>query len=150
MQSTGHTSTQALSFTLIQGSAMMYAITASCDWHGILVGDRRWAENPRSCINLPQRCQAFTGRSERAQLRVERVAQRVAEEIEGEHGEADGEAGKDGHPRRRLREVHRRAAEHEAPRRGGLLDAEPEKGERGFEEDGLAEERGEHDQVRRH
>jgi hypothetical protein len=30
MQSTGQTSTQALSFTLMQGSAMIYAIPASC------------------------------------------------------------------------------------------------------------------------
>src|SRR5262252_1386627 len=100
MQSTGQTSTQALSFTLMQGSAMMYAITASCERHSIDDG----RQNPRSCTNLLLRCQAFTRRSERAQLRVERVAQRIAEEIEGEDGEADGEAGKDSHPRRRFRE----------------------------------------------
>jgi len=30
----------------MQGSAMMYAITASCERHGVLVGDRRRAAKP--------------------------------------------------------------------------------------------------------
>src|SRR5215468_3663729 len=52
MQSTGQTSTQALSFTLMQGSAMMYAITASCERHGVLVGDRRRAAKPTYLYQL--------------------------------------------------------------------------------------------------
>src|SRR5262249_42415724 len=109
MQSTGHTSTQALSFTLIQGSAMIYAITASSDRHGLVAGGRGGADTPRSCITLPLRWHAVPGRQEAAGVRAERGGQRVAEEIEGDPGEADGGVGKDSHPRRRFREVDRRA-----------------------------------------
>src|SRR5215813_14971074 len=127
MQSTGQTSTQALSFTLMQGSAMIYAITASCEPHGLpRRRSARGAQNLRSCINLPRRCQAVWADSERPELGVERVAERIAEKIEGEYGQTDGEPREHGHPGRRLGEVHGRAAQHEPPRRGRLLHPEAE------------------------
>src|SRR5438445_116256 len=80
-----------------------------------------------------------------AQPRIERVAQRIAEEVEPEHGEADGDARCDREPRRALEELHARAAEHETPRRRRLEHAEAEERQRRLEQDRLAEERGHHD-----
>ena len=74
-----------------------------------------------------------------AQARVERVAQRVAEEVESEYAEADREAREDRHPGRGFGELHRGAAQHQSPGRGRLLHAQAEEGERGLEQDRLAE-----------
>ena len=48
-----------------------------------------------------------TSRDDRSalQFRIEPVAQAVAEQVEGEHGERDGDAGEHDHPRRGLVEV---------------------------------------------
>src|SRR5881397_1065144 len=129
MQSTGQTSTQALSLTLMQGSAITYAIPASLvnpllgnvsDWcsrranshiltnlsggcqaalpgHTLSKRDRRLSPAPRAPPAI----------SERPQLRIERVPERIAEEVEGEDRQADRESRKDRHPRRRFGEVHR-------------------------------------------
>src|SRR4030095_9528320 len=123
MQSTGQTSTQSLSLTLMQGSAITYAIPAS--WMTSCAGNRRRFVGFRRgktdvVVSIaPQTVKRF-GHLEGTQLRVERVAQRIAEEVEREDGEADRKPGEDGHPRRRLRELHRRAPPHEPPRRRRL------------------------------
>src|SRR5581483_6137829 len=49
---------------------------------------------------------------------VEPVAQAVAEQVEGEHGQADRDAGEQDHPRRLAIEVGGIAAQHQAPGRG--------------------------------
>src|SRR5437773_5026650 len=135
MQSTGQTSTQALSLTLMQGSAITYAIPASLVnpllgngsiWCSARAGSKlthcyqlvrqvsrcplghtplRWAlsriRRTRARAEGPYpRC------SERAQLRIERVPERIAEQVEGEDRQADREAREEPHPRRRLRKVH--------------------------------------------
>src|SRR5262245_23525826 len=65
---------------------------------------------------------------------IEIVAQAVAEQVEGEHREADGGAREQDHPRRLAIEVGGVAREHQAPGRGRLGHAEPEKGERGLQQ----------------
>ncbi len=59
-----------------------------------------------------------------AQLRVEGVPQRVAEEAEAEHREADRHAGEEADPRRLLGVGGRGAGQHQAPGRRGLGRAE--------------------------
>src|SRR4030095_8349036 len=153
MQSTGQTSTQALSLTLMQGSAITYAIPAS--WMTGCAGNRRGFAGFRRgqadvvVSMIPHTVKRF-GPLERAQLWVERVAHRIPEEIEREDGEADREPREDGHPGRGLREFDRRPPPHEPPRRRRLLPPPPHETQRGFEEDRLAQEGGEEDQVRRH
>ena len=85
----------------------------------------------------------------RAQLRVERVAQAVAEQVEAEHGEGDREPRKHCEPRRQI-EPGLRVRQHPSPRDQRRLGAEAEIGERGFGEDGDGElDRRLHDQRRR-
>src|SRR5215831_16501179 len=74
-----------------------------------------------------------------SQLGVPRVAERVAEQIEAEHGETDGQARKDREPRRLLHERAAGAAQHEPPGRRGRLGTEPEEAERGLNQNGVAE-----------
>src|SRR5882724_12918636 len=50
------------------------------------------------------------------QARVGDVSNRIAEEIQPEHGQADGESGKEYHPGRGLQRLYSRR-EHPAPRR---------------------------------
>src|SRR2546428_6954251 len=126
MQSTGQTSTQALSLTLMHGSAIIYGI-------GIPLSDARPLRSDQMiCTGLHASCQVFRilTAGYRASLGpqpgVERVAQRIAEQIEGEDGEADREPGEDRHPRRRLGELDGGAAEHQAPRRRRLRHAQAE------------------------
>ena len=57
--------------------------------------------------------------------------------------------GKQDHPRRLVEEVGRIAGQHQAPGGGRLGDAEAEEGERGFRQDRLRDEGGEHDQIGR-
>src|SRR3989337_1969035 len=112
MQSTGQTSTHALSLTLMHGSAIMYGIQASrcvrirwvwSDQRFLYPNHRRLSSFPRS--SAPPRRLASLG----AKARVEGVAQGVAEEVEGEDGEADREPWKDRHPGRPLSELDGRA-----------------------------------------
>src|SRR5215510_4060321 len=153
MQSTGQTSTQALSLTMMQGSAITYAIPAS--WMPGCAGNRRRFVGFRRgktdvVVSMSPHTVKRFGPLKGAQFRVERVAQRVAEEVEREYRQADREPGEDGHPGRRLRKLHRRAPQHEPPRCRRLLHAETEEGQRRLEENRLAEEGGEKDEVRRH
>src|ERR1700682_4707915 len=92
-------------------------------------------ESQRVYTNLHTGCQA----SERAELRIERIPQRIAEEVEGEDGQADRDAWEDAHPRRGLGNLDGRAPQHQSPGRRGLLDAQAQKGQRGLEQDRLAE-----------
>src|SRR5213594_3028545 len=170
MQSTGHASTHALSFTLMHGSAMMYGIEASqfsaspaacsgrlnpwictriaaaCQALGVAARSARLASSGRPLRDAVARTLAQARRLLRAQAWVERVAQRVAEEVEREDRETDREPGEDRHPRRRLGELDGGSAQHEPPRGRRLRHPEAEKGERRLEEDCLPEVRGEHDQ----
>src|SRR6267378_3251076 len=66
-----------------------------------------------------------------AQARVQDVSQRVAEHVEAEDGEGNGQAGEDGHPGRALHVGAPGAREHGAPRGSRGRDAEPEEGQRG-------------------
>src|SRR6267143_2661356 len=109
MQSTGQTSTQALSFTLMQGSAMIYGIRASRAVSSIWSDHALLTRRPY-CVKQTGRLPPWRG-SLGPQPGIERVAQRIAEEIEREHGEADGQAREDGHPRRGLRELDGRATQ---------------------------------------
>src|SRR5207249_4840366 len=169
MQSTGQTSTQALSLTLMQGSAITYAIPASLVnpllgngsiWCSARAGSKltysyqlvRWVSRRplghtlsrggpcRGLAELSREPRPLPATSERAQLRIERVPERIAEQVEGEDRQADREAREEPHPRRRLREVHRRSAQHQPPRGRRFLHAEAEEGEGRLEQDGLAEE----------
>src|SRR5205085_3382553 len=74
-----------------------------------------------------------------AELRVPGVTERVAEQVEREHGQADREAGEDREPRRLLHERAARAAQHESPRRRGRLRPDTEEAQRGLDEDRVAE-----------
>src|SRR3989442_6547296 len=58
------------------------------------------------------------------ELWIERVPQRVAQHVEGQHRETDREAWRDRHPWCTLHEFHRGAAEHQSPRRRGFGNAE--------------------------
>src|SRR5439155_9879741 len=154
MQSTGHTSTHALSFTLMHGSAIMYGIKAS--QFGVSAAACSGWLNPWICTRIAAACQALAARDAvrplrdavartralarrllRAQAWVERIAQRVAEEVEREDRETDREPGEDRHPRRRLGELDGGSAQHEPPRGRRLRHPEAEKGERRLEEDCL-------------
>src|ERR671918_3193125 len=78
--------------------------------HGVKATARRFARRASASM-LPRERVEAAARARRwslaALLRsepwIERVAQRVAEEIEREHGQADGQPREHGHPRRRLR-----------------------------------------------
>src|SRR5690242_17621267 len=78
---------------------------------------RAMARNISPCRALPNPL--------RLELGVEPVAQRIAEQVEGEDGERDGEAREEDHPRRLAVEIRGVARQHEAPGRLGLGDAEP-------------------------
>src|SRR5512146_1368354 len=69
-----------------------------------------------------------------AQPRVEPVPQVVPEEIDGEHGEEDGEPGKGGDPPRAA-EVEPTTVEHPPPRHDVRLHAQTEEGQGGLEDD---------------
>src|SRR2546427_4099410 len=59
MQSTGHTSTHALSFTLMHGSAIMYGIEAS-QFSESAAACSDWL-NPWICTRIAAACQALGG-----------------------------------------------------------------------------------------
>src|SRR5712691_11425651 len=71
----------------------------------------------------------------RLQARIERITQPVANQVEAEDRQEDGEARERAEPRGLL-EVAAALGQHDSPRRGRRLRAEAEKRERGFDEDG--------------
>src|SRR5437660_4828720 len=85
------------------------------------------------------------------ELRIPRVPKRITEEVEAQHGQADGEAGEDREPRRLLHERPPGARQHQAPRRRRRLRTDPQELERGLDQDRFAEpDRGDDEDRRRH
>src|SRR5207247_7806799 len=83
-----------------------------------------------------------------AQARVEGVADRVAEDVRGEHRQEDARPGQEDQPRR-VDEVLLRVAEHVPPARRGRVDAEAEVVQRGLGQDHAAHaQAGGHDEHR--
>src|SRR5262249_16134726 len=74
-----------------------------------------------------------------ARARVEHVAEPVAEQIEADHRDHDGEAGKDRDVRSHPEEIAR-LAQHRPPLRGGRLSPQAEEAQVGGGEDGRGEE----------
>src|SRR5580692_5037681 len=71
----------------------------------------------------------------KARTRIEVIAQRVADEVECEHGEHDREGGKE-HEMRRVEQMSAAVVEHGAPAGGGRRHAKSEKTHGGFGENG--------------
>src|SRR3989442_16040129 len=70
-----------------------------------------------------------------AEPRIEQVAEGVAHQVEGQHGQHDGEPGERGDPRAAL-DVLAALAQDVTPARRGRWDAEPEEGQAGLGADG--------------
>src|SRR5215468_12434197 len=70
-----------------------------------------------------------------AETRVQHVAEGVAEHVEAEHGQRDGQAWVDRHPRCLREERAPGTGEHGAPRRIRRRDTEAQEGERRLRED---------------
>src|SRR5580658_3237655 len=66
---------------------------------------------------------------------IEIIAQSIADEVEAQHGQHDGERGKQ-HQMRRVEQMSAAVVEHGSPGRGWRRDAETEKAHGGFGEDG--------------
>src|SRR5262245_1616844 len=82
-----------------------------------------------------------------AQARIERVTERVPEQVRAEHGEADRQPREEHEPGGLLRVLGRRHRQHATPRRVRLGHAHAEERERGLHEDGAPElRRGEDDE----
>ena len=97
--------------------------------------DRRARSRTRSPVSEPR-------------VRVGKIAQAVAEEIEAEHQQRDREPGKDRQVRR-VEQVRAAAVQHRPPARRRRLHAEPEKTQRRFADDRAGHaERGLHDDRR--
>src|SRR5205085_5647282 len=80
--------------------------------------------------------------------RIEPIAKSVAEEIESEHEQRDGETRKDREVRR-VEDMGASSVQHRAPARCGRLNAKTEEAQRGFTDDRTRHsERGLHDQRR--
>src|SRR5215470_18709441 len=97
---------------------------------------------------------ALTGQPVRAalpipQARIQEIPKRVAEHVEGEHDNADGETGENGEVWRRLEVAPTFAAQHTAPRRGRRGRAETQKAQRGLDDDRVAEPHGRDHENRR-
>src|SRR5437660_6735806 len=73
------------------------------------------------------------------ELRIPRVPKRITEEVEAQHGQADGEAGEDREPRRLLHEGAAGAREHQAPRRRRRLRADAQERQGRLDQDRVAE-----------
>ncbi len=81
---------------------------------------------------------------------VEEVPQAVAEQVEGEHGQADGDAPGRGSAKGLTVKVRRVARQHQTPGGGRFLHAKTEERQRGFRQDRLGNEGRQHDEVGRH
>src|SRR5882672_932834 len=100
-----------------------------------------WSET-----RLPTCRSALGPSSAPLELRVERVAEAVADEVDGEHRGQDGKAGEGDHPPG-AQDEFARIGERRAPFRSGRLRAEPEEAERRCAEDGIRKGEGAlHDQ----
>src|SRR5438034_1986254 len=72
------------------------------------------------------------------QARVGDISDRISEEVQPKYGQADGESGKEYHPRRGLQRLYSRG-EHPAPR--GLVGRRPrpDEAQRGLHHDGVGD-----------
>src|SRR4029450_5828800 len=103
------------------------------------------AYSGRSAIAISPRETRAEARS--SQPGLEHIAQRVAQQVESQHDDEDGEAGEDPRPRP-LRDVSLRGGrEHPAPAGDVRRDADAEEAQRRLEDDGEAEIVGGQDQV---
>src|SRR5260370_15796509 len=90
---------------------------------------------------LPSMASSFekiATRSAIAQLGIQGIAERVAEQAEAEDCERDGETGKDRDPRRRRGVFLGAALQHQAPGPGRLLPPQPALGHHALRQDRLA------------
>src|SRR5688500_6638109 len=83
---------------------------------------------------LPIRSSGTNAMSADLRARVERVAQPVADDVEGQHREHDGGAGKERDPRRQRQELLA-LVQDRSPRRQRRLHADPEVRQRRLEQD---------------
>src|SRR3989304_1942623 len=67
--------------------------------------------------------------------RVQHVPQGVAQEVEAQHGQADGDPGEDGHPGGNLEKGAGRTAKHASPRRSGWRDPKTQEAQGGLHQD---------------
>jgi hypothetical protein len=84
------------------------------------------------------------------QLGIQRISQRVAEQIEAEHGKADGETREDRHPRRAFGIFLRTPAQHEAPSGRRLLHAQAKVRQGRLDQDRLTDGCRHDDEIGRH
>lgn len=70
-------------------------------------------------------------------MRIEKVAQAVAQQVEGQRGEAQGQTGEGGRPPGLL-QVILRVGDHGAPLRRGRLHSQAQEAEAGGGQDGVA------------
>src|SRR6185437_12388269 len=100
--------------------------------------------NPLTLPSPPGERDVWSGA---AQARIQRVAERVAQQVRAEDGQADREAGEQHEPRRLLRVLRGGDREHAAPRRIRLRHTQAQERQSGLDQDGAAELRGaEHDE----
>src|SRR5260370_15121074 len=85
-------------------------------------------------------------RSAIAQLGIQGIAERVAEQTEAENSERDRKTRKDGDPWRRRGVFLGASLQHQAPCRRRFLHAEPKIGQRRLRQDRLGDEGGQQDQ----
>src|SRR5262249_8066127 len=90
----------------------------------------------------------YTGLRSNAKLRIERVAEPVAEHVHAERRERQRRAGRGGQPPRDVEEVAA-LRQHRAPRGRGRLNTEAEERDGGFRHDELRELQAGHDDDRR-
>ncbi len=100
----------------------------------------------RSAGNNSRRAVVVLHSSRLAQLRVHHgVGEALGQDVQGQHGEQDGQAGEGGGPPAAGQDQVAAVGDHVAPGRCGVLDAGAEEGQRGFEDDGVGHHhRGEH------
>src|ERR1700761_1269720 len=84
-----------------------------------------------------------------ANARIEVITQRIADEVEAEHGEGHGQ-GREEHEVRRVEEMRTRVVEHRSPAWRGRWDAQAEEAERSLGEDDAAHADGSLHQQRLH
>src|SRR6266446_7910437 len=97
----------------------------------------------------PEISRSFIWSAPTPEFGIPRVSKSITEEIEAEHGQADGQPREDRQPRRLLHERAAGAAQHQAPGRDGRLGAEAEEAQRRFDEDRVAEPARREDKDRR-
>src|SRR6266851_1171591 len=105
------------------------------------------AETPR-VAGFQEARQSFAARILCPQAWIEGIAQTIAEQVEPEYGDENGQAGRDRQKARVAQETYAHV-EHRAPRRFWWLNPQSQKRKRCFGHDGVAHaQRGQHHQRR--